>query len=97
MDSQPSRNLSPGDSDDSDRSPTKVYELEMITNIHTNDYLESVSFPLTKPVDKIHNNSIVMKSKKTKKKPKKPKKHKMIKKTKKNKKIKKNIKKIKKR
>ena len=73
MDSQLSRNLSPGDSEDPDRSTTSVYELEMITNIHTNDYPESVSFPLTKPVDKIHNNSIVMKGKKTKKKQKKQK------------------------
>ena len=63
---QHSRNLSPGDSDVPDKVTTAVYQIAMTTNKHTNDYLESVSFSLTKPVDRIHTNSLVIKGKKTK-------------------------------
>merc|ERR1711954_446429 len=90
---QLSRNLSPGDSDVPDRVSTAVYELAMTKNKHTNNYLESVSFSLTKPVDRIHTNSLVIKGKKTKKNKPKTKKHKMLKK--KHKKIKKRYKRIK--
>merc|ERR1711954_623810 len=54
------------DSESLSQNVTKVINIDMNANKHTNDYPESNFIALTKPVGKTHTSSLVLRDKKTK-------------------------------